>query len=462
MTFESSIDNFSIKLRMLNPYLNPTGWTSHIAGDYSCNYLDNPWLFNRNISKFDKPYCRDLIKLFPALDLTLNSAENLVTKNAKQIQNKSKQIIIENSQISKDKDNFEELMSDRKIPENLTPKQRQDFIKNSTGLKIPSENSDNTGKKVAIGGTILAGTLICADLIFAKGKHISKLYKGFKPSKINVKNTLPKSRNIKTPNTSKTTPVKNQQINFTNSKKIKFRNINEAQDYFRNLNVDADLSKCSDLTHLEHVAQSLEQIKNMGVESQIKSLTYTAFDESSITKALAKRGLSRDVLPAGDISWAHGASEQGHIFLNPNVPKHMANGSNTVMHEVGHYHRNILKDSFRTKWNLENPDAVINHEDIVRNVANRSGQSVESVMQKLETSLHREVKAYHPAADENFADQFALLVENKKEFSNGAMLYYDMFGGARLPKKMINGLKYDEYMMDLYTDAENILLRWIK
>lgn len=301
---------------------------------------------------------------------------------------------------------------------------------------------------------------IAADCIFAKGRHVKQLTKCFKGKSVSkVKTLKPKTAEAK-PN--KNVTPKSSNVRTITPESIKFNTLEEAQAHFRSLGVDVDLSKATDLTHVEHVAKSLEQIKNMGINSQIKSITYTSFEERALTEALRKRGLTRSALPEGDISWAYGASEKGHIFLNPKGAKYMSNGSNVAIHEVGHYHTGVLQDNFVKHWNSVNPEIPLRPNDILAQVARKNNMTVDRLKEVMTSKLNSEVRAYSPEADENFSDMFSLMVEGKQSFSKGSMLFYDMAGGARMPNKVINGLKYDDYMTDLYLDAERILTNYIK
>lgn len=97
----------------------------------------------------------------------------------------------------------------------------------------------------------------------------------------------------------------------------------------------------------------------------------------------------------------------------------------------------------------------------IRNISQKTGLSREQVLEKLTSKLSSEVKSYNPMADESFADMFSLMIDGK-QYSKGAMLFYDMAGGARIPNKVINGMKYDDYICKLYEDAENILTNYIR
>ena len=329
------------------------------------------------------------------------------------------------------------------------------------------EKDKNNGWKIAGGITVVAGLAIAADYIFAKGKHVKSILKRFnvseKTSNNNVKKTevkpdSPLEVKQKT-KVKENSPEPLSGVSGAASDVAKFNDIAEAKRYFSNLGLDADLAKCSSIEQAEFVANSLKKIKDAGIDSQVKSLTFTQFDEESIIKALTKRGLTREALPAGDISYAFGASESGHIFINPNGAKYMMNGSSVPIHEVGHYHRNVLKDNFLKYMEL---DSDIVFDETIGKVANKLNISKQEVVNRLTTKLHSEVNSYSNMADENFADMFSLMVEGKKEFSKGAMLFYDMAGGARLPNKLINNIKYDDYMNDLYLHADEYLVDYIK
>lgn len=337
-----------------------------------------------------------------------------------------------------------------RIPENLTSEERVDFIKESgaTGLTTnnPAEKSNSAAGWLTAGG-ILCAAAVAADVIFAKGKHIKGITKYFKKSS--------------SPKTGAGQKIKSSSVPLaSSSRKVKFNSIEEAQVHFKNMGIDVDFSKCRNLDDLAQINDELVKIKNLGIDSQIKSITITNFDKQSITQAVRKRGVLSE-LPEGDISGAYGMSLNGHIFLNPNGRKVMQNGSEVFKHEFGHYQRNVVQNNFIKKWNLENPEAKISASDIIEQIAHKNNISKEEVVEKLTSKLHAEVKSYSPLADENMADMFSLMVDNKREFSKGAMLFYDLCGGARLPEKTINGLKYDNYMTELYTDAVDILSKYI-
>ena len=338
----------------------------------------------------------------------------------------------------------------QKIPDDLTSEERIDFIRESGAKGLRDNNGSDSSNHLAVGltaGGILTGVLIAADVIFAKGKHIKSITRCFKKSPVS-----------KTVTKSKVKPVLK---GATSDARIKFSSIKEAETHFRNMGIDVDFSKCRNLDDLSQFNDELVKIKNLGIESQIKSITITNFDRQSITQAVQKRGVLSE-LPEGDISGAYGMSLNGHVFLNPNGRRVMQNGSDVFKHEIGHYQRNVVQNNFVKKWNVENPDCRISPSDIIEQVARNNNMSKEEAMEKLTAKLYSEVKSYSSMADENMADMFSLMVDNKRQFSNGAMLFYDLCGGSRLPQKTINGLKYDDYMADLYIDAVDILSKYIR
>lgn len=291
--------------------------------------------------------------------------------------------------------------------------------------------------------------------MFAKGKHIKQLTKAFKKSpKTKVKTQKAKSQGVRS---SKNTNRTSMQI-----KGKEFTSIREAETHFRNMGIDTDLSKCTDIRQLIQLDAELAKLKAMGIESQIKSITITPFDNHSLVEKARLKGIENSIRETirengGNIFWAYGCSHAGHIFMNPNGFRRMANGSDVIKHEIGHYHRNVLKDNFYGTAENANEMYVC----AIKNIAQKTNMTKEQVVDKLTSKLHSEVKAYSHDADENFADMFSLMIDGK-QYSKGAMLFYDMAGGGRIPNKVINGMKYDDYICNLYEDAENILMNYIK
>lgn len=238
-----------------------------------------------------------------------------------------------------------------------------------------------------------------------------------------------------------------------------FRSIQEAESHFRNMGIDVDLSKCTDLRHLTQIDTELAKIKAMGIDSQVKSITITPFDNKSLLEAGRTKSIENSIIETigengGNISWAHGFSCDGHVFMNTNGFRRMANGSEVIKHEIGHYHRNVLKDNVFG----EGAETVLNN--TLKKIGGKTNMTKEQVLDKLTSKLHSEVKSYSPMADESFADMFSLMIDGK-QYSKGTMLFYDMAGGGRIPNKVINGMKYDDYIWKLYEDADNILTNYI-
>lgn len=422
------IEEFNDRLIYCNPYLNPIGWTSHFWGDYTQNKYDSPFVKLYENNKKRNAENDDFKKLFPALDLT--------TKVGKEIGKK----VVEDPEKK-----FE------KIPSNLTIEERKDYIKeHGGGLRLPEKKEDNSAAIVAGGCTILAGIAIAADCVFAKGKHIKQLTKCFKKTpKLNAKPKILKAKPVKTP--------KNKSVKSTPIIQGKqFSSVKEAEMHFRNMGIDADFSKCTDLQQLTHLDTELAKVKAMGINSQVKSITITPFDKKSMIRATNARGVE---CPENMCSGIYGMSDEGHIFLNSNGNGfiRMSNGSDVIKHEIGHYHRNVLKDNVYGAAEGANEVYV----STIRNISQKTGLSREQVLEKLTSKLSSEVKSYNPMADESFADMFSLMIDGK-QYSKGAMLFYDMAGGARIPNKVINGMKYDDYICKLYEDAENILTNYIR
>lgn len=222
------------------------------------------------------------------------------------------------------------------------------------------------------------------------------------------------------------------------------------------MGIDADFSKCTDLRQLTQLDTELAKVKAMGIDSQVKSITVTSFDKKSMIKATNARGVE---CPENMCSGVYGMSDEGHIFLNSNGNGfiRMSNGSDVIKHEIGHYHRNVLKDNVYGA--AEDANEV--YSATVRNIAQKNNMTPQQVVEKLTAKLHSEVKSYNSMADESFADMFSLMIDGK-QYSKGAMLFYDMAGGGRIPNKVINGMKYDDYICKLYEDAENILTNYIR
>lgn len=442
------IEEFNDRLIYCNPYANPFGWASHFWGDYTPNNYDSPFVKFYEENKKRNADNDDFKKLFPMLDLTTKAATGA-----------GKQIVEEPSTLLKatlgpistiiPKNNSKT----EKIPENLTVEERKDYIQeNGGGLKLPDKKNDNSGVIVAGGCTVFAGLAIAADCIFAKGKHVKQLTKAFKKT--------PKVKSVKTnpTKTSKATTSKSMPKNVSEVpaqiQGRQFTSIKEAEAHFRNMGIDADLSKCADLQHLTQLDAELAKIKAMGIDSQVKSITVTPFDRASMLNATRARGIE---LTENVHSGIYGYSDEGHIFLNSNGNgfRRMANGSDVIKHEIGYYHRNVLKDNVLGTGTNEI------FTNTVRNIARKTNMTTEQVLEKLTSKLHSEVKAYSSMADESFADMFSLMIDGK-QYSKGAMLFYDMAGGGRIPNKVINGMKYDDYVLSLYEDAENILMNYIR
>lgn len=417
MGFEEMND----RLVYCNPYANPLGWTSHLWGDCTLNKYDSPIVkFYENNKK--RPKIDDDIMLRSLFGFGYGAAKEFGL--------------------------FNQEREATKIPENLTTEQRKDYIQeHGGGVTFPEKKVDNTAAKVGIWGagtTVLAGLAIAADCVFAKGKHVKQLTKVFKKAPKNVKKPT-SVKAVKAPKNSSRTPIQGRQ----------FSSIREAESHFSNMGINADFSKCTDLRQLTQIDAELAKIRALGIESQVKFITVTPFDRQSMLNATRARGLE---LTENMHSGIYGYSDKGHVFLNSNGNgfRRMANGSDVIKHEIGHYHRNVLKDNFYGAAEDANEVFV----NTVRNIARKNNISTNQVLDKMTSRLHSEVKAYSPMGDESFADMFSLMIDGK-QYSKGAMLFYDMAGGARIPNKVINGMKYDDYMAELYLDAENILARYI-
>ena len=417
------IEEFNDRLVYCNPYTNPLGWASHFWGDYTPNKYDSIFvdLYEQNKNRQNN---QDNFKYFcNPFELTLG----LAYQGGKAVVNSKEEI------------------KEQKIPQNLTTEERKEYIQeHGTGFRQPE--SDNNIINWIGGSAIIGGLAIAADCVFAKGKHIKQLTKLFKKT----------SKNVKKPATKE--PVKSPKVQQKATTQIQgrqFSSISEAEAHFRNLGIDVDLKKCTDFRQIAQIDAELAKIKAMGIESQVKSITVTPFDRQSMLNATRARGLN---LTENVHSGIYGYSDQGHIFLNSNGNcfRRMANGSDVIKHEIGHYHRNVLKDNFYGTSEYGNEV----YASAIRNIAQKTNMSERQIIDKLTSRLSSEVKSYSTMADESFADMFSLMIDGK-EYSKGAMLFYDMAGGARIPNKVINGMQYDDYMVKLYSNAENILAKYI-
>lgn len=458
------IEECNDRLIYCNPYINPLGWTSHFWGDYTTNSYDSPFVKFYENNKKRNPDNDDLKKLFPMLNLTTKIEKKVVENPENVIKATTNPILYHaGEEVAKEPSKLlrgvlgpvgsvlnigsvnQKVPTSEKIPSNLTTEERQDYIReHGGGLRCP-EKSDNSAAIVAGGCAILAGLAVAADCVFAKGKHVKQITKAFK-----------KNTKVKTAKTTKPVKAVKTVKAHANIRGRQFTSIQEAEAHFRNMGIDVDLSKCRDLRQLTQIDAELAKIKAMGIESQVKSITVTPFDRASMLKATRARGIE---LTENVHSGIYGYSDKGHIFLNSNGNgfRRMANGSDTIKHEIGHYHRNVLKDNVygAAEGNNEVFSAT------VRSIAQKTNMTTEQVIEKLTSRLHSEVKAYSPMADESFADMFSLMIDGK-QYSKGAMLFYDMAGGGRIPNKVINGIKYDDYIFNLYEDAENILMNYIR
>lgn len=456
------IEEFNDRLIYCNPYINPLGWTSHFEGDYTTNSYDSTFVKFYENNKKRNADNDDLKKFFPMLDLTTKIEKKVVENPENVIKAATNPILYHaGEEVAKEPSKLlrgvlgpvgsvldtgsdtKKVTASEKIPSNLKTEERQDYIReHGGGLRCP-EKSDNSAAIVAGGCAILAGLTVAADCVFAKGKHVKQITKAFK-----------KTPKVKTAKTAK--PVKKPPKAPVQIRGRQFSSIQEAEAHFRNMGIDVDLSKCTDLRQLSQIDAELAKIKAMGIDSQVKSITVTPFDRQSMLNATRARGIE---LTENVHSGIYGYSDKGHIFLNSNGNgfRRMANGSDVIKHEIGHYHRNVLRDNVYGAAEGNNEVFLA----AVKNIAQKTNMTTEQVIEKLTSRLHSEVKAYSPMADESFADMFSLMIDGK-QYSKGAMLFYDMAGGGRIPNKVINGVKYDDYICSLYEDAENILMNYIR
>ena len=181
-----------------NAFSNPFGFDTYSYGNYNFNNYKNLFEQYYNLSKNGYNYYS---KPFSALNTQYYN--NFDYRN---------QQLFGNYPLNQNYSSQFKINDDLKIPENLTPEQRQEYIQQSGGgIKQPEQQSQSsTALKVGGATVVVAGLAIACDYIFAKGKHVNKLTKFFRKAEgAGAKTKLPETPVKKTtvqPETPKGTP----------------------------------------------------------------------------------------------------------------------------------------------------------------------------------------------------------------------------------------------------------------
>ena len=267
---------------------------------------------------------------------------------------------------------------------------------------------------------------------------------------------------------------------------MKFKNINDAKEYFENLGIDTIFRDVTDehLPLLNRIKDDLIKLKELGVKiDKPKTLTVSDWHKAEEYEELCRqRGITVERIEDYQAFCQGDKSGANHVFVNSSKP-----GTDVFRHEMGHANHHRGHDSFWEAKGIKNHDFADKQLEIlgkdikvyrdgpVENVElnnifhltlKNDGRGIFPTSDKetryvycsdILAKMQQETSCYKPKSlSEQVAYIFDGLIKGNKTFSDEVMLYYDFAGGARIPNLKIDGKTYDEYIETLYNNPELI------
>lgn len=241
-------------------------------------------------------------------------------------------------------------------------------------------------------------------------------------------------------------------------------NVKEATAYFKQkFNIDANFDKCGDMEYITSIKNALIKAKNMNCKLP-NTIDFCSFKDNSINVLRNNYGLKPYNVPSQ--SYAH-ADEGCHVFFNSDAQS-LDNIINKINSEkLGHFKSSSPNSQEVKEYIALHEFGHINARKTVLDYGYKSeygglpNEAVDNLFKNLikyQNEMYTEVKPFNSGL-EVIPETYAKLIANPKlEFSDKTMLLYDIMGGGAIPNRTIKGKPYAEYMKDLYTNWQKILL----